>query len=623
MNNTKKYDIFISYRTKDTRLIASNLHYMIKTEHPEWNVSYDHANLYGEWPIELMHRIDNCRNLVVVIGKQTFIYDSSDFDESTVDFYTNLACASLEEYKQRINELLLNNERIDFLRLELNRAFNNDITVIPIIIYKNRIFSIEDLSLPRDLMRLKTCQGGSYQNHQKNLSSLESLMSSIELNMDKMGKHISISTDKPKGDKFVDHLYPAVATPSVDKIIYKLRVNRTCKLYIDDEYIQDIAANKVVKIPLDAGEYFRKVVTIDNDAIFDETKIKLELASILDTITFDSNAVENKQPSQTNHNIECSSLQKIWEEIADEEFIVKGFKYTRAPELYGVQLMQIKESAREILIPKSVNYKYVDFPVTNIGDQAFRGCESITSITIPNNVVSIGDWAFDNCKSLQSVVIPNSVTTIGIGAFQNCNSLTNVVLPHYLKSIANGVFRHCCSLVSVSIPEGVTNIGVRAFYGCESLNSILIPNSVTSIGNYAFLGCVSLRTFILPKGLTSIGICTFSGCTSLTSLVVPNSVTTIGFGAFENCRSLNSITIPNSVKSLGDWILNGCTSLTSLTIPSSVTSIGDRAFLNCISLNNIIYDGTMQQWKKVSKGGGWKTNIAAKVIHCIDGNVLI
>ena len=51
--------------------------------------------------------------------------------------------------------------------------------------------------------------------------------------------------------------------------------------------------------------------------------------------------------------------------------------------------------------------------VTKIGDSAFNGCSSITSVSMPNTVTNIGDSAFYNCSSIKTAKIPEGIQTIG------------------------------------------------------------------------------------------------------------------------------------------------------------------------------------------------------------------
>ena len=289
-----------------------------------------------------------------------------------------------------------------------------------------------------------------------------------------------------------------------------------------------------------------------------------------------------------------------------------------------VKLTDYNGSAEKVDIPKMIDGK----SVTSIKYNAFRGCTSLKSITIPNSVMSIGSSAFRGCTSLTSITIPNSVTSIESDAFGGCTSLTSITIPNSVTSIESDAFGGCTSLTAInvatrnqnyvsvngvlydknktviirypagkkdksySILDGVMGICACAFETCVNLESITLPDSVTVMGLSVFNGCKSLTTINVAAGNENFvsvnGVLYDKDKTAIIryparkkdkNYNILNSVRFVHNNAFEDCTNLTSITIPNSVTSIESDAFGGCTSLTSIVIPKSVTSISFWAHL--------------------------------------------
>ena len=183
------------------------------------------------------------------------------------------------------------------------------------------------------------------------------------------------------------------------------------------------------------------------------------------------------------------------------------------------------------------------YPVTRIGDDAFRGNYAIEQITIPEGITTIGSCAFYHCQELKQITIPASATTIAVNALHWCYDLLSVDVdannPAYCSQ--DGALFNKDKSVLIQYPAGKKD------------ESYTVPDSVTLIEDSAF------------------------ALSSLREVIISDGVTTIGYEAFHQCLSLKTVTISNSV-----------------------TAIDDRAFFGCDSLQTAYYKGTQQDWEQVT-----------------------
>lgn len=252
--------------------------------------------------------------------------------------------------------------------------------------------------------------------------------------------------------------------------------------------------------------------------------------------------------------------------------------------------------------------------VTEIGDNAFEGCEELIEIILPETLTKIGKSAFKGCLKLKKIQIPNGIQVIDVSVFENCPELETVIIPESVRVIGDSAFKGCKKIKILRagdeieqvthIPENVEKIGISAFEGCESITRLAIPEIKGEIPNLnrTFKDCTGLETIEIADGCRSIGEDMFKGCTSLKSICLPDSIQSIGSSAFEGCTDLRYLSYGEIEKSKLKWIaedaFKDCVKLQgmsenedTLVLGPMLEYIGAGAFKNCFALHGVKAEG--------------------------------
>lgn len=193
------------------------------------------------------------------------------------------------------------------------------------------------------------------------------------------------------------------------------------------------------------------------------------------------------------------------------EVIVSYMNYVRVYPVSG-------RISGDIVIPSVVPYDNIKYVVTQVGQNAFRDCSAITSVTLPETLSTIEASAFEGCSSLRRINTPQPLSVIGDYAFSGCVSLREFSLDASISTLGKGCFRGCSALTAVKFPTSFTEIPDEAFFGCAGLGEIICPSTVMRIGADAFGGCIGVRKIYLDSSVQSIGSRAFAGCFGVASI---------------------------------------------------------------------------------------------------------
>lgn len=280
---------------------------------------------------------------------------------------------------------------------------------------------------------------------------------------------------------------------------------------------------------------------------------------------------------------------------------------------------------------------------TEIVDRAFYGCRFQGELSLPEGLWSIGNEAFFDCGFTGTLTLPESLTDMGYGVFNGLD-VTSVKIPESWTVIPEKTFEFSHDLTSVTIPAGIKEIGDYAFQYCTGLSSVSFPAGLERIGNRAFLHCTALTQVTLPDGLKALedGAFLSSGLTSQPAW--PSGLEELGGSVYKLCENMtgtgtlpggalgdsasyifqdsgiSKAVIPDGVTRIPSLAFSSCENLTFVRIPASVTVIDDTAFYLCWEIAHVYYEGSQEDWEKITIGSYSDSALGKATLHCLGIN---
>ena len=221
-------DIFISYRRVDGRDFARNIMQALKlVGYPK--IFFDYNSIRdGVFNTQILDAIYSCRDFILVISPLAL-----------------KNCA----------------REGDWVAKEIRAALLYNKHIIPVVIEDT--FKDWPTDFPKDLFSIKDIQFHKLMTDEYFEDSIEKLEARLTTIASDTSNYSLVQATR-------------TSTPLIpETFLYKIKVDRKCRLIIDDEEIQILEASKLTKVPLPKGEYIRKIVDFDDENIFKEDVLVL------------------------------------------------------------------------------------------------------------------------------------------------------------------------------------------------------------------------------------------------------------------------------------------------------------------------------------------------------------
>lgn len=211
------------------------------------------------------------------------------------------------------------------------------------------------------------------------------------------------------------------------------------------------------------------------------------------------------------------------------------------------------------------------------------------------------------CAQKRNIRKESAVTEIGEEAFSGCNALGDLTLPTTLTKIGSLAFKNCLSIRKIVIAEGNKNIDVAmdAFEGCVRLLKITIPSTMETLPIEAIAACPGVRSIDIAANnpyFSSDGLIIYNANKTelffYSKTITPengeytpiDSVVKIRGGAFRNNDKIKVLNIGKNIEEIGDYAFAGMSMLTTVNFEDSTSALtfGKGVLQGTGSLGNIV-----------------------------------
>lgn len=208
--------------------------------------------------------------------------------------------------------------------------------------------------------------------------------------------------------------------------------------------------------------------------------------------------------------------------------------------------------------------------VTEIGDQAFRDCNNLTSVTISDSVTTIGGFIFYECRNISELIIGDGLTgSFSTSDFSNSQpmpGIRHIKIGNGYTSIANKALYYNTTIECFDFGNNIVTIGDDAFGDCNNLTSVTIPDTVTTFGRTCFAHSMAPSSLTITSAVTSIGEAAFFDNLGLRNVKFNENAIMPAKEMFYYCRNLETVDLPSTLTNIRGDSFRFCNNLTSVTI---------------------------------------------------------